>query len=109
MMMIMILLTVPSMAEEGCLLVMVVDMHPQLAEHDAHTYFNAVVAFANLHLAANARNSLAVLAANHLESRFLYPGSDEDGVGGAACCSVHGECCEPSDSVARLWEKESQE
>ncbi|XP_050707299.1 general transcription factor IIH subunit 3-like [Eriocheir sinensis] len=69
------------MAEEGCLLVMVVDMHPQLAEHDAHTYFNAVVAFANLHLAANARNSLAVLAANHLESRFLYPGSNEDGVG----------------------------
>lgn len=67
------------MTEEGCLLVMVVDMHPQLAEHDAHTYLNAVVAFANLHLAANVRNSLGVLAANHLESRFLYPSSDGDG------------------------------
>lgn len=66
------------MTEEGCLLVMVVDMHPQLAEHDSHTYLNAVVAFANLHLGANVRNSLAVLAANHLESRFLYPSSDED-------------------------------
>ncbi|KAG0710114.1 General transcription factor IIH subunit 3 [Chionoecetes opilio] len=63
------------MSEEGCLLVMVVDLHPQLAEHDAFTYLNAVVAFANLHLAANVRNSLAVLAANHLESRFLYPSS----------------------------------
>ena len=65
-----------SMAEEGCLLVMVVDMHPQLAEHDTHTYLNAIEAFANLHLAANVRNSLAVLAANHLESRFLYPSSE---------------------------------
>lgn len=70
--------TLRTMTEEGCLLVMVVDMHPQLAEHDTHTYLNAVVAFANLHLGANVRNSLAVLAANHLESRFLYPSSDED-------------------------------
>lgn len=76
------------MTEEGCLLVMVVDMHPQLVEHDAHTYFNAVMAFANLHLAANVRNSLAVLAANHLESRFLYPSSDGDGVSGTVCSSA---------------------
>ena len=89
------------MTEEGCLLVMVVDMHPQLAEHDTHTYLNAIVAFANLHLGANVRNSLAVLAANHLESRFLYPSSDEDVVSGGRCSltrlSFRLSCVEPFD------------
>ncbi|XP_042220207.1 general transcription factor IIH subunit 3-like isoform X2 [Homarus americanus] len=63
------------MAGDGCLLVMVVDLHPQLAEQESnvHNYLSACISFANIHLAANVKNTLAVIAANHLETRFLYP------------------------------------
>lgn len=63
------------MAGSGCLLVIVVDVHPQLAEQESivHNYLSACISFANFHLASNVKNTLAVIAANHLETRFLYP------------------------------------
>ncbi|XP_047484419.1 general transcription factor IIH subunit 3-like [Penaeus chinensis] len=63
------------MAGEGCLLVMVVDVHPQLALHEGmvQSYLSSCVSFANFHLATSVKNRLAVIAANHLETRFLYP------------------------------------
>ncbi|XP_064095347.1 general transcription factor IIH subunit 3-like isoform X1 [Macrobrachium nipponense] len=64
-----------KMTGEGCLLVIVLDVHPQLAEQHTfvHSYFNAVISFANIHLAFNRMNRVAIVAANHLETRFLYP------------------------------------
>ncbi|MCL4129173.1 UNVERIFIED_CONTAM: hypothetical protein GTU68_019032 [Idotea baltica] len=61
--------------EEGCLLVIVLDIHPHLsvAEGMAETYFNSVTAFANLHLASSSSNRLVVIAANHAETNFIYP------------------------------------
>ncbi|KAK8754412.1 hypothetical protein OTU49_016089, partial [Cherax quadricarinatus] len=63
------------MAGDGYLLVIVLDVHPQLAEQESivHNYLSACISFANIHLASNVRNTLAVIAANHLETRFLYP------------------------------------
>ncbi|KAK3854287.1 hypothetical protein Pcinc_012639 [Petrolisthes cinctipes] len=68
------------MGSEGCLLVMVIDIHPQLAEAEqhAHTYLDACISFANIHLASNVRNTLAVIAANHQDTRFLYPSTTEE-------------------------------
>lgn len=70
------------MGSEGCLLVVVIDVHPQLAEVEqhAHTYLDACISFANLHLASNVRNTLAVIAANHQETRFLYPRTEGEQV-----------------------------
>ncbi|CAL4082059.1 unnamed protein product [Meganyctiphanes norvegica] len=63
------------MADEGCLLAVVLDVHPQLSECDelVSTYLNSFMAFCNFHLASNTKNTLAVVAANHNETRFLYP------------------------------------
>ncbi|XP_071513523.1 general transcription factor IIH subunit 3 [Panulirus ornatus] len=70
------------MAGDGCLLVMVIDVHPQIAEHEINVqnYFNACISFANIHLAASVKNTLAVIAANHLETRFLYPQTADEKV-----------------------------
>lgn len=70
------------MAGDGCLMVMVIDVHPQVAEQESNVqnYLNACIAFANIHLAASVKNTLAVIAANHLETRFLYPQTADEKV-----------------------------
>lgn len=64
---------------DGCLLVVVLDVHPHLALHEnnTQTYLSSAVAFANLHLATNSKNRLAFIAANHATTTFLYPDSSE--------------------------------
>ncbi|KAK7074567.1 General transcription factor IIH subunit 3 [Halocaridina rubra] len=63
------------MTGDGSVLVMVVDVHPQMAEQPEyiHSYLNSVIAFANYHLAFSRMNKVALIAANHHETRFLYP------------------------------------
>lgn len=63
------------MTGEGCLLVMVLDVHPQLSEQHGfvHSYLNSIMAFTNNHLAFSRMNRVAIIAANHVETRFLYP------------------------------------
>lgn len=68
-------MTTPEQSDDGCLLSVVLDVHPQLSECDeaVSTYLNSFMAFCNFHLASNNKNTLAVVAANHNETRFLYP------------------------------------
>lgn len=64
-----------SSSEEGCLLVVILDIHPSLSveEEVADTYFNAATSFVNLFLASSGNNSIAAIAANHAETNFIYP------------------------------------
>ena len=68
--------------QKGCLLAMILDVHPQLIlqEGASQHYLNAVMCFANFHLASSVHNRLVVVAANHRETRFLYPKADSDDV-----------------------------
>ncbi|XP_076055541.1 transcription factor B4 [Oratosquilla oratoria] len=70
------------MAEEGCMLVMVIDFHPQLVLQGGamQHYLNACMAFANTYLATSVKNRIAVLAASHKETKFLYPTVHDVGI-----------------------------
>ncbi|KAL7633312.1 UNVERIFIED_CONTAM: hypothetical protein RMT77_016418 [Armadillidium vulgare] len=74
--------TSASDSEEGCLLVIILDVHPCLAsnEGEAEVYLNTVTAFANLHLASSGANRLAIIAANHAQTCYLYPDQSHEEV-----------------------------